>query len=165
MLHDTKDFVLSPDWTSLFYKFLVLAPLMDLPAWKGFRFVLIMARILRNFAWRDLTGFVGLRWPHGAGPEQSMKMKSQKIINKTFSNNSEAEGGGIRQWRAEVALEVFISEKDLFSSISLDSEREICIFLRRWCNPTEWGGIRSTGHSQRVLIRSGQINFMLIIGN
>ena len=69
-LRDTKDFVLNQDSASLFHKFLVLAPLMDPPAWEGFGFVLIIPRTLRNCVSRDLTGSVG---PHGAGPEQSME--------------------------------------------------------------------------------------------
>lgn len=57
--HDTKNFVLNPDLTSLFYKILVLIPLMDPTAWKGFRFVLIVPRILRNCVSRGLAGSVG----------------------------------------------------------------------------------------------------------
>lgn len=54
-----KDFVLHPVLTSLFYRFFVLAPLMDPAAWEGFGFVLIIPRILRNCVSRDLTGSVG----------------------------------------------------------------------------------------------------------
>lgn len=73
---------------------------------------------------------------------------------------------GVKKYTGEeeVPLEIFISEKDLFSSISLELG-EICIFLKRWFNPAEWAGVGSTEHFQRVLISSGQINFMLIIGN
>lgn len=57
--HDNKDFVLNPVSSSLSYKFLVLAPLMDPTAWKGFRSVLIIPRLLRNCVSRGFTGSVG----------------------------------------------------------------------------------------------------------
>lgn len=82
-------------------------------------------------------------------------MKGEKIRNKTFSNNRIVERGEEIHWRAGGApgrLQIFIREKDLFSSIRLDSGGEICIFLRRCCNPAEWAGVGSMGHLQSIQV-------------
>lgn len=104
---------------------------MDPPAWERFRFVLIIPRILRNCVSRGLTGSVGSGALLELGLSRAWRDERLKIINEIFSNSCEVERGEKRQWRAGGASgrpQAFISVKELFTSIHLDSGKKSAFF-------------------------------------